>query len=101
MLPFMAQGAAIAMEDAWVLAQQLLTATDIVDALTAYEIARSARGTKLQNISRDNAKLFHESGAFACALRSAKLGLASKIPALQHVKLGPIYGVNVVKDYPL
>ena len=101
MLPFMAQGAAIAMEDAWVIAQQILTATDIVDALTAYEIARSARGTKLQNISRDNAKLFHESGAFACALRGAKLGLASKVPALQHVKLGPIYGMNVTKDYPL
>jgi len=101
MLPFMAQGAAIAIEDAWVLAQQILTAPDIMDALAGYETARMARGEKLQNISRGNAKLFHESGNLACALRSAKFAAASNLAALQHMKLGPIYGVNVVKDYPL
>jgi len=101
MLPFMAQGAAIAMEDAWVLAQKILTAPDMIDALTAYEAARMARGTKLQNISRNNAKLFHENAGVARAIRSAKFGLAAKLSALQHIKLDPIYAMNVTTDHPL
>jgi len=101
MLPFMAQGAAMAIEDAWVLAQQLLTTADIRTALRSYEAVRKPRSTKLQNISRSNARLFHESGAVNLFIRKIKLGFAQHIPALQHMKLDPIYGVNVVKNYPL
>ena len=101
MLPFMAQGAAIATEDAWVLSQKLLTTQNIKAALQAYELARKARATKLQALSRGNAKLFHEPSKFGCALRNLKLATASRLPTLQHMKLDPIYGVNVVKDFPI
>ena len=101
MLPFMAQGAAMATEDAWVLAQKLLTTSSPTAALKVYELARKERATKLQTISRGNAKLFHEPSKFGCTVRNFKLATASKLPALQHMKLDPIYGVNVVKDFPI
>ena len=52
-LPFLAQGAALAMEDAWALAKY---APD----LKAYEGARKPRATKLQAWARSNAKLYHQ-----------------------------------------
>ena len=51
-LPFVAQGAALAMEDAWALAQY---APD----LQAYERARQPRAARLQSLARANAKLYH------------------------------------------
>ncbi|MEP6344081.1 MAG: FAD-dependent monooxygenase [Maricaulaceae bacterium] len=101
MLPFMAQGAAMATEDAWVLAQKLLTTSNPTEALKSYQLARKARATKLQAISRGNAKLFHDASKLGCAVRNLKLATASKLPALQHIKLDPIYGINVVKDFPI
>ena len=100
MLPFMAQGAAMATEDAWVLSQKLLTNPNVKAALKAYELARKPRATKLQALSRANAKLFHEESKLGCAVRNLKLAAASKLPALQHIKLDPVYGINVVKDFP-
>ena len=91
----------MATEDAWVLSQKLLTTQNIKAALQAYELARKARATKLQALSRGNAKLFHEPSKFGCALRNLKLATASRLPTLQHMKLDPIYGVNVVKDFPI
>lgn len=105
MLPFMAQGAAMATEDAWVIAHYILKAASSnasFDAdLKAYEQARKPRTSKLQAISRRNAKLFHEAGMLGLALRRAKLKAANSMPTLQHMKLAPIYGVNVVKDFPI
>ena len=105
MLPFMAQGAAMAIEDAWVLSHKILTpqsnGDNLLKALPQYADIRRPRTARLQKISRSNAKMFHESRPAAKLIRRAKLSLAQSIPALQHMKLGPIYGVNVVKDYPI
>lgn len=101
MLPFMAQGAAMAIEDAWVLSQQLLTMPDLDMALAAYETYRKPRASKIQSISRRNAALFHAARPFDRALRKAKLTAAANLPALQRIKLDPIYGVNVVKNFPM
>ena len=61
-LPFMAQGAAMAIEDAAVLAG-CLAADDAVPAgLRRYEDLRRARTARIQNGSRRNAKLFHLTG---------------------------------------
>ncbi len=52
-LPFLAQGAALAIEDAWILAQ---TAPD----LGTYERRRKSRATRLQAWARSNANLYHQ-----------------------------------------
>jgi salicylate hydroxylase len=59
MLPFLAQGAAMAIEDAAVLALELEQNTDVPGALQAYEQTRLPRATKVQSWSRRNARLFH------------------------------------------
>ncbi len=52
-LPFLAQGAALAIEDAWALAK-------FAPDLEAYERARKPRTSKLQAWARSNANLYHQ-----------------------------------------
>lgn len=58
-LPFLAQGACMAIEDAAVLARALEDYPAPVDAFAAYEGARIARTTSIVNGSADNARRFH------------------------------------------
>ena len=64
-LPFMAQGAAMAIEDAAVLAACLDTEADAASALKRYEGLRRARTAGIQRGSRRNARVFHLSGVAA------------------------------------
>jgi salicylate hydroxylase len=64
-LPFLAQGANMALEDAVVLTR-CLEAFDVPDALRRYEAARLARTTAIVRGSSDNTKRFHNP-AFATA----------------------------------
>lgn len=59
MLPSMAQGACMAIEDAYVLAQKLDKFDDVSTGLQAYEYVRKSRTTALQRQSKANASLFH------------------------------------------
>ena len=58
MLPFLAQGAAMAIEDAEVLSHEVTRSADPVVALSAYEAARKPRTSRVQAASRFNARLF-------------------------------------------
>lgn len=59
-LPFLAQGAALAMEDGYVLARALHANRDnIVEALERYEAARVQRATAIVQGSNDNIARFH------------------------------------------
>jgi salicylate hydroxylase len=64
-LPFMAQGAAMAIEDAAVLAGCLSGGGDISVALARYEDLRRERTAGVQRASRRNATVFHLSGVKA------------------------------------
>lgn len=64
-LPFMAQGAAMAIEDGAVLASCVAASTDITAGLQHYEGLRRERTSRIQDGSRRNARLFHLSGADA------------------------------------
>ena len=59
MLPFMAQGAAQAIEDASVLAQCLAGGADLGDALRRYEQLRRPRASRIQRLSWDNNTVYH------------------------------------------
>ncbi|MCV6598569.1 MAG: FAD-dependent monooxygenase [Mangrovicoccus sp.] len=58
-LPFLAQGACMAMEDAWVLAECLSAREDISAALTAYQSARLARCRRIVAAANSNAWAYH------------------------------------------
>ena len=60
MLPFLGQGAAMAIEDAWVLARELArTPSDIAEALRSYEQERIPRTARMQLAARRQANIFH------------------------------------------
>lgn len=69
-LPFMAQGAAMAIEDAAVLAA-CLAAMPVPAALARYEALRRERTAGVQTGSRRNARVFHLSGPAAWARNRA------------------------------
>ncbi|MBE1284622.1 MAG: NAD(P)-binding protein [Rhodobacteraceae bacterium] len=58
-LPFMAQGANMALEDAWVLAQSLDTDADAEAALATYQARRRDRATKVVAAANGNAWKYH------------------------------------------
>ena len=62
MLPFVAQGAAGAIEDALALARHLDGADDIVPALRAYEAERAPRMQRMQETARFTGRIYHLGG---------------------------------------
>ncbi len=73
MLPYLAQGAAMAIEDAAVLAACLgRSPDDAPSALRAYEAMRLPRTARVQRSARRNGSVYHMSGA-AAAVRSLAL----------------------------
>ena len=72
-LPFLAQGAAMAIEDAAVLAGCLAERSDIPASLMRYQNLRMARTERIQRVSRRNAHVFHMSGMVS-AIRNILAG---------------------------
>lgn len=58
-LPFLAQGAVMAIEDGFILARALEAATDVASALTRYEHARRDRTKRMVEGAAANTKRFH------------------------------------------
>ena len=72
MLPYMAQGAAMALEDAWVLTSSLSrgdwnTGAARRSALLRYEQLRFKRSSRVVNTAARNGQIFHMHGALAAA----------------------------------
>jgi salicylate hydroxylase len=65
MLPFLAQGAAQAIEDAGALGEVLTRGQNIETSLRAYQEARHARATRVQKESRRQATIYHLGGPAA------------------------------------
>lgn len=74
MLPFLAQGGAMAIEDAAVLAQCLARDEDPARALRRYEDLRESRVARVQNEARANSWRYHLAGPLGFA-RNTALGL--------------------------
>jgi salicylate hydroxylase len=70
-LPFMAQGAAMAIEDAAILARCLTLDAPVAENLIRYESLRKERTAGIQLGSRRNAKVFHMRGIKAWARNRA------------------------------
>jgi salicylate hydroxylase len=68
MLPFLAQGAAMAIEDAWVLASCMAAQpTDLPHAMRRYEAMRRGRTARTQRAAARTGKLYHLGGPLAFA----------------------------------
>lgn len=74
-LPFLAQGACMALEDAWVLAASLAHHDRPADAFAAYQVARRARCVRTVAAATGNARAYHLRGPVrALAHAALRLG---------------------------
>lgn len=95
MLPFLAQGAVMAIEDACVLAHELAADADTAAALRRYESARLKRTARLQLAARAQGESMHRSGALDAWRRNAKLFLRSRFSRDDQLKKGQgLYGFD-------
>ena len=89
-LPFLAQGAVLALEDAAILARRIAeTPTNIPRALAAYAMARRHRATRVVSAARSNGRIYHLDGAMAAA-RDTTLRLTP--PRLLMARYDWVYG---------
>ena len=93
-LPFLAQGANMALEDAWVLAQSVLRGG--ADAIATYQARRHARVTRVINAANSNAGRYHlRPGPVRTAAHLA-LGIGSKLaPGKMLGAYDWLYGMDV------
>ena len=98
MLPFLAQGGAMAIEDAAVLADCLAADLNLPErALTRYEDLRRDRTAKVQAASRENARTFHLDGGMRRA-RNLVLRLANLFaPTKPLERYDWLYGYDATK----
>ena len=97
MLPFLAQGAAMAVEDAEALARHLAGGAAPEAALKAYETERRARTARVQAMSRRNAALFHLPSLAARAAFAAAGALDRLDPSGGMARLDWLYGYGCEK----
>lgn len=98
MLPFMAQGAAMAIEDAWALAVCLAENSDAEMALTRYEKIRHGRASQLQAKSRANAKMFHQRSLLGRLKNYGPIWLAGRVaPGIGLQRQDWVYGYDIVE----
>jgi salicylate hydroxylase len=96
-LPFLAQGACMALEDAWVLAASLAGSDSLAAGLAAYEAARKPRCTRIVAAANANARLYHLGGV-ARPLAHMALNLGGRMaPRAVLGRFDWLYGHDVTK----
>ena len=112
MLPFQAQGAAMAVEDAWALAAAISGINEsekpgagnhrnsghetVEQKLKHYEAIRRPRASKVQALSRANARIFHRHNSWSQLMTYGPMWLAGKLmPTVVHGKQDYLYGYDI------
>ena len=94
-LPFMAQGANMALEDAWVLARSLADGPDISRALANYQAARRGRVLRVIEAANRNARNYHLRGPLASMAHLALQAADRITPNAALRQFGWIYDFDV------
>ena len=96
MLPFLAQGATMALEDAWILAAELDVAESPERGLMAYEARRRPRATRVQRAAARNGRVYHLDGPARIAAQLALRTASAVAPLSLLGRFDWLYGVDVV-----
>ena len=98
MLPFLAQGAVMAIEDAFVLARLVTKKNTLGDPLSAYEALREPRTSRVQAGARRTASLFHRGDPISQLATYGPIWLAGQLlPAFAHGQYDWIYSHDVTE----
>ena len=96
-LPFLAQGASMALEDAWVLAETLATHDSVPAALAAYQAARKPRTTRIVAAANANARAYHLSGLPRMIGHAGLRALGRLSPGTMLSRFDWLYGHDVTQ----
>jgi salicylate hydroxylase len=97
-LPFMAQGACMALEDAWVLAEALSLPGRLQTRLAAYQTRRAGRAAKVVEAANGNAWKYHLANPVIRGAAHTVLSLGSRFaPARMMRQFDWIYGYDVTQ----
>ena len=94
-LPFLAQGASMGLEDAWVLADALASHDTVPAALAAFQAARKPRTTRIVAAANSNARAYHLSGLARLVGHTGLRLLARVSPGTMLSRYDWLYGHNV------
>lgn len=99
MVPYLAQGACQAIEDAWVLARCIARGGKdlILQSLAEYEERRRPRTTRIQAAARSMVKLVHEADADRIKARNGRWKGMSRIDPLGKTTWSFCWGYDVIK----
>lgn len=101
-LPFLAQGANMALEDAWVLAACLERHSDTETAFAAYQAERRPRTIRIVDMASKNARNYHLSSPPLRALAHTALRLGGALaPGGALKRFDWVYAHDVAARYPL
>ena len=101
MLPFLAQGAAMAVEDAWVLAVEVSkSGRALPESLDAYQARRITRVRQVQLRSRANMNIFHKRTWLGQWMTYAPMRVAAAhiTPNLVRRRMDWLYGYDVLSE---
>lgn len=102
MLPFLAQGAAMAIEDAWVLSRVLEHREDDAPtaALEQYQQLRRMRTDKVAEASRQQGEMFHLHAPGARLARDLRLGIGCRLlPEIAMAQYDWLHGYDPVRRF--
>ncbi|TVS15903.1 MAG: monooxygenase [Gammaproteobacteria bacterium] len=102
MLPFLAQGAAMAIEDGWVLSRVLEHREDegIATALDQYQQLRQLRTGKVAEASKAQGNMFHLHATGARLARDLKLGIGCRLlPEIAMAEYDWLHGYDAVRRF--
>ena len=94
-LPFLAQGANLAFEDAWALAANCAAHGDLAVALPAYQAQRRARVQRAISAANANARNYHLSGLQRRVAHLGLRGLGAVAPNAFLGRMDWLYGHDV------
>jgi salicylate hydroxylase len=96
-LPFLAQGASMGLEDAWVLADTLARHDTLAAGLAAYQSARKPRTTRIVAAADGNARAYHLSGLPRLIGHTGLRALGRMAPGAMLARFDWLYGHDVTK----
>ena len=98
MVPYLAQGACRAIEDAWILATCLRRhgPAAVPAALAEYELRRRPRTTRLQAMARFSVKMAHEPDEPSVRYRNGRWRGMARIDPLAETSWGFAFGYNIL-----
>jgi salicylate hydroxylase len=94
-LPFLAQGACMALEDAWVLAESLEREGSEAAALASYQAARRDRVVRIVNAATANARNYHLRGPARAVAHAGLRAIGGVAPGAMLARFDWLYGHDV------